>query len=120
MQQATEQQEGVMGNTDRHEVTPLVVRHRRHWRRWWLYCRCGLWWRSCPDRGRTVLTHRVLPRPDTPPQLATTDGPPPRPHPRNTNRSTRFGRNTRMLIDAEPAYPLGRRRRGGRAEVTGR
>lgn len=23
-------------------------RHRRDWRRWWRYCRCGLRWR-CPD-----------------------------------------------------------------------
>lgn len=110
-----------MGNTDRREGPPLVVRHRRYWRRWWLYCRCGLWWRSCPDRGRSVLTHRVLPRPDAPPQLARTGGPAPRPQPRATNRSTRFGRNAQTLVDAEPAHTVrSQRLRSGRAEVTGR
>ena len=109
-----------MERIGRHHATPLVLRHRRHWRRLWLYCRCGLGWRSCPDRGRSVLVHRVLPRPDVPPQLATPEGPPPRPRPRNLNRGPRFGWNAPTLIDAESAYTLGQRQRGRRAEAVRR
>ncbi|MBE1490176.1 hypothetical protein H4W31_005814 [Plantactinospora soyae] len=108
-----------MGTTGR-QTRSLVVRHRRYWRHWWLCCRCGLWWRSCPDRGRSVLAHRVPPRPDIPPQLARADGLTPRPRPYNGNRSNRFGRNTPPLVNAEAAYPMGQRRRGARAETTGR
>ncbi|WP_203856617.1 hypothetical protein [Plantactinospora mayteni] len=107
-----------MARRDRPDATPLVVRHRRDWRRWWRYCRCGLCWRCCPDRGRSVLVHLVLRRPDAPPQLASVGGPPPRPLPRNHN--SRFGLNAPTLIDAETGYGSGQRRRGRRAELSGR
>ncbi|SCL33483.1 hypothetical protein GA0070616_4727 [Micromonospora nigra] len=33
---------------------PLAPRHRRDWRRWGIWCVCGLRWRTCPDRRTPV------------------------------------------------------------------
>jgi hypothetical protein len=96
---------------------PLVLRHRRDWRGLWLSCRCGRWWRSCPDHGRSVLLHQVLPRPDLPPQLALrgTDPDVPPPLPRlGRNAGPGWNEPTRI----RPAATLGEDRghliRGGR------
>lgn len=116
-----------MAKTGRHHRTPIAVRHRRDWLQLWRRCRCGLRWPACPDRGRTTLTHRALPRPDTPPRAATIGNPHPLPRPRNRdhnrdrNRGTvHYGWNAPTLITAEAAYTLGQQHRGRRAETTRR
>ena len=44
----------------RQKLVPLAIGHRRDWRTFWRYCRCGMLWR-CPD---TLLSVRM---PDPPP-----------------------------------------------------
>ncbi|MBF9130823.1 hypothetical protein I0C86_17920 [Plantactinospora sp. S1510] len=94
----------------------LVLRHRRNWRRLWLHCRCGLWWSSCPDRGRSVLRHRVLPKPDLPARSATPVAPPPPNRPRSRNTNPRWNAPTTTgsrfpTLGQRQRVPLGTARR---------